>query len=115
MLNVGALQEGFVLDHIKAGKAMRYLKNLNHKRILKRWMRMSNIYFDNVARIGKLYLEYVFYEFENEPILFLCSDEEKKLYICLCSDIRYGQKWIVVECGMSQRFLPILASRHRNG
>lgn len=64
-------------------------------------MRMSNIYFDNVARIGKLYLEYVFYEFENEPILFLCSDEEKKMYICLCSDIRYGQKWIVVECGMS--------------
>lgn len=62
---------------------------------------MSNIYFDNVARVGKLYLEYIFYEFENEPILFLCCDEAKKIYICLCSDIRYEQRWIVVESDMN--------------
>lgn len=62
---------------------------------------MSNVYFDNVERIGKLYLDYIFYEFENEPILFLCSDEVKKLYLCVCSDIRYGQKWIVVHCDMN--------------
>lgn len=62
---------------------------------------MSDIYFDNVIKIGKLYLEYIFCEFENEPILFLCSDEAKNLYICLCSDIRYVQKWIIVECSMN--------------
>lgn len=62
---------------------------------------MSEIYFENVVKIGKLYLEYVFYEFEKEPILFLCSDEVKNLYICLCSEIRYEQKWIVTKCKMT--------------
>lgn len=47
-------------------------------------------------------MEYIFFEFENEPILFLCSDEKCKLYLCLCSDIRYGQKWIVTECNISK-------------
>ena len=28
MLNVGAIEEGFVLDHIKAGKAMTIYKDL---------------------------------------------------------------------------------------
>ena len=63
---------------------------------------MDNLYFDNVIQIGKLYLEYVFYEFESEPILFTCIDEEKKLYLCLCSEIRYGQKWVVTECSIMQ-------------
>lgn len=62
---------------------------------------MSDIYFDNVIKIGKLYLEYIFCEFENEPILFVCSDEGKNQYICLCSDIRYGQKWVIVECSIN--------------
>lgn len=59
---------------------------------------MNDAYFENVTGIGKLYLEYTFFEFENEPILFLCGDQNKKLYICICSDIRYGQKWIITEC-----------------
>lgn len=62
---------------------------------------MSEIYFDNVNNIGKLYLDYVFYEFETEPILFTCVDEKKQLYLCLCSDIRYGQKWVVAECSIT--------------
>lgn len=61
---------------------------------------MSEVYFDNVIGIGKLYLEYTLYEFENEPILFLCSDEERRLYLCICSDIRYIQKWIITECNI---------------
>ncbi len=61
---------------------------------------MNNIYFSNVSTIGNLYLEYVFYEFENEPILFLCKDEMDNIYFCLCSDIRYGQKWIITKCTM---------------
>lgn len=62
---------------------------------------MSDVYFDNVVGIGKLYLDYIFYEFENEPVLFMCRDEDKKIYICLCSEIRYGQKWIIVECDIN--------------
>lgn len=61
---------------------------------------MNNIYFDNVIQIGRLYLEHIFYEFESEPILFTCVDEEKNIYLCLCSDIRYGQRWIVTKCSI---------------
>lgn len=61
---------------------------------------MNNIYFDNVIQIGRLYLEHIFYEFESEPILFTCVDEEKNIYLCLCSEIRYGQRWIVTKCSI---------------
>lgn len=27
---------------------------------------MSNLYFNNVEKVGQLYLEYVFFEFESE-------------------------------------------------
>lgn len=59
------------------------------------------IFFDKVIQRGRLYLDYIFYEFESEPILFSCVDDEKKLYLCLCSEIRYGQKWIITECELS--------------
>ena len=59
---------------------------------------MKEIYFDHVAQIGNLYLDYVFYEFEFEPILFTCVDNAKNLYFCLCSDIRYGQRWLIMPC-----------------
>ncbi|MDC7291382.1 hypothetical protein NXH76_26735 [Blautia schinkii] len=62
---------------------------------------MNDIYFDNVFKIGKLYLEHILYEFEQEPILFLCTGESGDLYLCLCSDFRYGQKWIAVRCSLS--------------
>ena len=61
---------------------------------------MNEIYFDKVIQIGRLYLDYIFYEFESEPILFSCMDDEKKLYLCLCSEIRYVQKWIVTKCDL---------------
>lgn len=56
---------------------------------------MSNVYFENVEQIGSLYMEHIFFEFENEPILFVCRDDADKLYLCLCSEIRAGQRWIV--------------------
>lgn len=61
---------------------------------------MNDIYFDNVIQIGRLYLEYIFYEFESEPILFTCTDDEKNIYLCLCSDTRYAQRWIVTKCSI---------------
>lgn len=62
---------------------------------------MKELYFENVTGIGNLYLEYVFYEFESEPILFLCLDESRQLYFCLCSDIRYEQKWVVMKTNLT--------------
>lgn len=63
---------------------------------------MDSLYFDNVIQIGKLYLDYIFYEFESEPILFSCVDEQNNLYFCLCSDIRYGQRWVIIPRTITQ-------------
>ncbi|KSV57563.1 hypothetical protein [Acetivibrio ethanolgignens] len=60
----------------------------------------NNIYFENVTQAGTLFLDYVFYEFEMEPIVFTCVDKEKNLYLCLCSEIRYEQKWIISRCNV---------------
>lgn len=59
---------------------------------------MNNLYFKNVTEIGDLFLDNVLYEFEGEPILFLCLDKYNQIYFCLCSDFRYEQKWIVAKC-----------------
>ena len=62
---------------------------------------MKKSYFENVTEIGNLYLEYVFYEFEQEPVLFLCRDEYANIYLCLCIDIRYEQSWVIVPCNIA--------------
>lgn len=56
---------------------------------------MKQLYFENTEPFGNLYLDYIFYEFENEPILFLCKDEKEALFLCLCSEIRNGQNWLI--------------------
>lgn len=61
----------------------------------------NELYFENVAGIGDLYLEYVLLEFEAEPILFTCVDRCGQLYICLCSEIREEQRWIVSGCTLT--------------
>ena len=44
----------------------------------------NELYFDGVKNIGRMYLEYIFLEFEMNPILFTCVDDKGKLYLCLC-------------------------------
>jgi hypothetical protein len=58
---------------------------------------MDKYYFSNIEGIDNLRLECIFYEFEEEPILFLCKSDENELYFCLCSEIRWGQRWILVK------------------
>ena len=55
------------------------------------------LYFEHVITIGNLYLEHIFLQFEMEPVFFTCVDEKDNLFICLCSDIRGGQKWVISE------------------
>lgn len=57
---------------------------------------VKNIYFEKIHNVGDLYLEKIFLEFENIPILFTCRDINNRLYLCLCSEIRGIQKWTVV-------------------
>ena len=40
---------------------------------------MSELYFENVIEKGNLYLDHILYEFEDEPILFLCKDKDLSL------------------------------------
>lgn len=77
------------------------MRKLNRNGILVRWKKMNDLYFRDVTQIGDLYLEHVFYSFESEPILFVCSDKLKRIYLCLCADIRYEQKWIIAKCNVS--------------
>lgn len=58
---------------------------------------MNKVYFKNVVEIGNLYLDYVFYEFESEPILFTCVDSNGEMYFCHCSDIRHEQIWFITK------------------
>lgn len=58
---------------------------------------MNKVYFKNVVEIGNLYLDYVFYEFESEPILFTCVDSKGEIYFCYCSDIRHEQIWFITK------------------
>lgn len=68
---------------------------------LQEYEKMREIYFENINGVGKLYLEHIFYEFESEPILFVCSDDNDNIYLCLCLEIRYIQKWIVSKCSIN--------------
>ncbi len=58
------------------------------------WQIVNNLYFDDVIQIGRLYLEYIFYEFESEPVLFTCIDEQKK-YIYV-----FVVKFVMVKNGL---------------
>lgn len=58
-------------------------------------MLKNKIYFNDVPDVEKLYLDEVFFEFENIPILFSCVDIYEKYYLCICSEIRKIQKWVI--------------------
>lgn len=58
----------------------------------------KEIYFENVIGIGDLYLDYVFLKFDYEPIFFTCQDAQRQLYMCLCSEIRGEQRWVISKC-----------------
>lgn len=57
---------------------------------------MDELYFSNVGVFSDLYLEKVLFEYEGEPIIFICSNKKKK-FLCNCYDFRYELKWILSE------------------
>lgn len=54
------------------------------------------IFFSNVNIVGDLFLDYIFFEFEMEPLLFTCVDKANRLYFCHCYKLLSEQKWFVV-------------------
>lgn len=56
----------------------------------------EELYFSKVGEFSNLYLEKVLFEYEGEPIIFVCSNENTK-FICNCYEFRYELKWILCE------------------
>lgn len=57
-----------------------------------------NKYFKNIPHIGDLYLDFIFLNYETDPILFTCIDRHKSLFLCLCCEVRSIRKWIITRC-----------------
>ena len=57
----------------------------------------KQLYFNDVTDIEKLYLKYVFLEFEGNPIIFICTDKKNDFYLCQCSEIRGLSRWIITK------------------
>lgn len=56
---------------------------------------MRESYFEGVERIGNLYLEKVFMKFEDENILFICTDDNNQRYLGVCYETRMALKWVL--------------------
>ena len=61
---------------------------------------MNDVFFRNIQKAGDLCLDHIFFEFEGEPILFTCTDNANKIYLCVCSEMRHFQKWVLSECSL---------------
>lgn len=58
---------------------------------------MKETYYENVPIIGNLYLEKVFNKFEDEDIIFVCTDDNSNKYLCLCYEFHFALKWIIAK------------------
>ena len=58
----------------------------------------DNVYFEDITDIGNLFLDFVFFSFESEPIIFTCVDAKQNYYFCLCTEIRCEYRWIISKC-----------------
>ena len=52
-------------------------------------------YFKNLTEFGNLYIDYYIIYYDCS-ILFTCIDDNKNLFLCMCTDILIEQKWILV-------------------
>lgn len=68
---------------------------------------MNKIYFKNVPNIGSLYLEKILFSFENTPIIFVCNDNDRQRFLCICDDIIDEESWIIT-CISDTTLLKIL-------
>ena len=55
----------------------------------------KQLYFENVLDIGKLYLDKTLNIFEDENIVFICTDIEDNYYLSICYDFREKISWIL--------------------
>ena len=55
-------------------------------------------------KVTEVYKTYGFdlnlYEFEDEPILFICKDKDGNRYLCHCAEIRGERRWVLIEISL---------------
>ncbi len=56
---------------------------------------MNTVMFKNIPEIGDLILEKVLFEFEYDPIIFVCMDKTNDRYLCICDDFIERYSWII--------------------
>lgn len=61
----------------------------------------QDIYFENVENIGNLYLKYILWEFDFEPIVFVCEDDKDSSYLCFYSEAEEERDWIITQTNLS--------------
>ena len=61
---------------------------------------MKELYFENILDIGNIYLEKSLKEFEDENIVFICSDDVGNYYFSICYEFRYRLKWILCKVNL---------------
>ena len=87
MLNVGALREGYVLDHIKAGKAMTIYHDL---KLDKLDCTVAIIKNARSQKMGKK--DIIKVECPIEDLIFVLADEENEVYRCKYCEEKYRGK-----------------------
>ena len=54
-------------------------------------------YLGNIPEIGELTEEKILFEFDKIPIIFVCHNQTRKKYLCVCTDCIVGYSWLLTE------------------
>lgn len=57
---------------------------------------MDNLFLEDVPEFGALYRSCVLYEYEGIPLLFLCENVRKDLFLVFCSESYKSEQWTIV-------------------
>ena len=57
----------------------------------------DKVYFPNFPYGENLYLLYTYFEYDNIPIVFVCKDENNKMYFCLCHDAMFDYSCMIAQ------------------
>lgn len=68
----------------------------------------KEIYFQNVLNIGDLYLDKVLNVFEDENVVFICTDKDNNYYFSVCYEFRERISWILCRIDNLQELIETL-------
>ena len=89
MLNVGRIEEGFVLDHIKAGKAMTIYHDLGLDKLDCTVAIIKNAKSEKMGKKDILKVECSVDKMDLDILGFILADPEKEVYRCKYCDEKY--------------------------